>query len=41
MTTEQIDRLAEACGVQRRDRSDEQVFEACLRFIHNNMGTPR
>ena len=40
MTTEQITRLAEACGVQRRGRSDEQVFEACLRFIYANMGSP-
>lgn len=40
MTTEQIDRLAEACGVQRRGRTDEQVFEACLRFIKSNMGQP-
>lgn len=40
MTTEQITRLAEACGVQRRGRTDEVLFEACLRFIYANMGSP-
>ena len=39
MTTEQIARLADACGIQRRGRSDEQVFEACLRFIYANMSS--
>jgi hypothetical protein len=40
MTTEQIARLAEACGIRRTGRTDEQVFEACLRFIYANMGSP-
>ena len=40
MTTEQINRLAEACGVQRRGRTDEVLFEACLRMIKLNLGSP-
>lgn len=40
MTTEQINRLAEACGVPRRGRSDEVLFEACLRMIKLNLGSP-
>lgn len=40
LTAEQIDRLADACGIQRRGRSDEVLFEACLRFIYANMGSP-
>lgn len=38
MTKEQIDELAEACGVQRRGLDDEQLFQACLRVIRANMG---
>lgn len=40
LTTEQLDRLAEACGVQRRERTDEVLFEACLRMIRLNLGSP-
>jgi hypothetical protein len=40
LTTDQITRLAEACGVQRRGRSDEVLFEACLRMIKLNLGSP-
>jgi hypothetical protein len=40
LTTEQIARLAEACGVQRRGRSDGVLFEACLRMIRLNLGSP-
>jgi len=40
LTTEQITRLAEACGVQRRGRSDDVLFEACLRMIKLNLGSP-
>lgn len=40
MTTDQITRLAEACGVQRRGRSDDVLFEACLRMIRLNLGSP-
>ncbi len=40
MTNEQIVRLAETCGVQRNGMTDEQLFEACLRFIARTMGTP-
>jgi len=40
LTTEQIDKLALACGVQRRGRSDEVLFEACLRMIKLNLGSP-
>jgi hypothetical protein len=40
VTTAQIDELAKACGVQRRGRSDEVLFEACLRMIRLNLGSP-
>jgi hypothetical protein len=40
LTTEQIDKLALACGVQRRGRTDEVLFEACLRMIKLNLGSP-
>jgi len=40
LTTEQIDKLALACGVQRRGRSDDVLFEACLRMIRLNLGSP-
>jgi hypothetical protein len=40
LTTEQITRLAEACGVQRRGRSDEVLFEACIKMIRLNLGSP-
>jgi hypothetical protein len=40
LTAEQIDKLALACGVQRRGRSDEVLFEACLRMIRLNLGSP-
>jgi hypothetical protein len=40
LTAEQITRLAEACGIQRRGRSDEVLFEACLRMIRLNLGSP-
>jgi hypothetical protein len=40
LTTEQIDKLALACGVQRRGRTDEVLFEACLRMIRLNLGSP-
>lgn len=40
MNTEQLDRLAAACGVQRRGMSDEQLFEACLRAIRTITGSP-
>lgn len=38
MTEAQIDRLAEALGVQRHGMTDDQLFEACLRVIARNMG---
>ena len=39
MTTEQIEELAKACGVERRNRDDDQLFAACLRAIRAIMGT--
>lgn len=39
LTKEQIDRLAETCGVARNGMDDEQLFEACLRVIARNFGT--
>jgi hypothetical protein len=39
MTTAQIEELAQACGVPRRDRTDEQLFAACLRAIRAIMGS--
>lgn len=39
MTTEQIEELAKACGVERRNRDDEQLFAACLRAIRTIMGS--
>jgi len=41
LTTEQIDKLALACGVQRRGRTDDVLFEACLRMIRLNLGSPQ
>jgi len=41
MSTDQIDELAEACGVQRRGMTDEQLFAACLRVLRANMGSPQ
>lgn len=39
VSTEQINELAEACGLARRGRSDEQLFAACIRVIRANMGS--
>jgi hypothetical protein len=41
LTAQQLDRLAEACGVQRRGRTDDVLFEACLRMIRLNLGSPQ
>jgi len=40
LTTAQIDKLALACGVQRRGRSDEVLFQACLKMVRLNLGSP-
>ena len=40
LTTAQIDELALACGVQRRGRSDEVLFQACLKTVRLNLGSP-
>jgi hypothetical protein len=40
LTTEHINLLAAACGVQRRGRTDEVLFAACLRMIKLNLGSP-
>lgn len=39
MSTSQLEELAKACGVARRDRTDEQLFAACLRAIRTIMGS--
>jgi len=41
LTTAQIEKLALACGVQRRGRTDDVLFEACLRMIRLNLGSPQ
>jgi hypothetical protein len=38
LTPSQIDQLAEALGVARRNLDDEQLFAACMRVIRANMG---
>jgi len=41
LPTAQIEKLALACGVQRRGRTDDVLFEACLRMIRLNLGSPQ